>query len=145
MRDLVSNMTIAKGVNQTLTGATPGTSRAIDTRAFDGLAVYMQTGTVTAAGTAGITFKIQHSDTLVGSDFADVPAIEQKGAIAAVTSNDDDDLLVPGGISYLGNKRYVRVVSTGSTNTNAIVRAIFVLGKPHRAPTTPVGATLATT
>ena len=145
MRDILSNMTIAQGANQTLSGATPNNSRAIDVRGFDGLTVYAQTGTVTAAGTGGFSVKIQHSDTLVGADFVDVPALEQKGTIAAVTSNDADDIIAPGGISYLGNKRYVRTVYTGTTNTNAVVRTLFALGKPHRAPVTPVGATLATT
>jgi hypothetical protein len=145
MRDILSNMQIAQGANQTITGAADTAGRAIDTRGFDALTVYAQTGTVTVAGTAGFSVKIQHSDTLVGADFVDVPALERKGAIAAVTDNADDDLIIPGGISYLGSKRYVRAVFTGTTNTNAVVRSVFVLGKPHRAPVTPVGATLATT
>ena len=146
MRDVLSNMQIAQGANQTLSGVTPNNSRAIDVQGFSGLNVYLQTGTVTDAGTAeGFSIKIQHSDTLAAADFVDVPAAEFNGAIPAVTSDAADDITAPGGISYVGNKRYVRAVLTGTTDTDAVVRVLFALGKPHRAPVTPVGATLATT
>jgi hypothetical protein len=146
MRDILSNMTITQGAPQTLSGTTPNASAAIDVRGYDALTAYLQTGTVTDAGAAaGFSAKIQHSDTLVGADFVDVPADEQKGAISDVTLDTADNITVPGGVSYLGNKRYVRTVITGTSGTNAVVQALFVLGKPHRAPTTPVGATSATT
>ena len=144
MRDMVSNIQIVQGVPQTITGAADTAGRAVDVRGFGGLGVYMQTGTVTVAGTAGFSARIQHSDTLVGTDFVDVPAAEREGSIAAVTADASDNITAAGGITYLGSKRYVRTVFTGTTNTNAVAQALYVLGKPHRAPTTPVGATLAT-
>lgn len=145
MRDMLSNVQLVRGALQTLSGVTPNASAAVDVRGFGALTAYLLNGTVTDAGAAaGYSVKIQHSDTTVGADFADVPADEQKGTISDVTLDTADDILAPGGISYLGNKRYVRMVVTGTTGTNAIVSALFLLGKPHRAPVTPVGATTAT-
>ena len=146
MRDILSNMTLTRGAVQTLSGTTPNASAAIDVRGYDALSVYLQTGTVTDAGAAaGFSTKIQHSDTLVGADFVDVPADEQSGTIAAVTVDATNNVNVPGGISYLGGRRYVRAVVTGTAGTNATVNALFALGKPHRAPVVAVGATVATT
>jgi hypothetical protein len=139
-------LTLTRGAVQTLSGTTANASAAVDVRGYDGLTAYLQTGTVTDAGTAaGFATKIQHSDTLVGTDFVDVPADEQAGALAAVTADAANGINVPGGISYLGNKRYVRVVCTGTSGTNATVNALFALGKPHRAPVAAIGATVATT
>ena len=146
MRDILSNIQMTVGAPQTLSGVTPNNSAAVDLQGWGALSVYLKTNTVTDAGDAtGFSIKLQHSDALVGSGFVDVPAAEIKGTIAAVTLDTADDIIAPGGLSYLGVKRYVRAVVTGSTLTNAVVTPLFVRGKPAQAPVTPVGATVATT
>lgn len=145
MRDLISNNQFVRGANQTLSGTTPNASALIDTRGFSGATLYLMTGAVTDAGTtAGFTMKLQHSDTTAAADFVDVPAAQKLGDDLTVTSDDDDNILV-GGIGYVGIKRYVRAVITGTTGTNAVVNVLAHLGKPHRAPVAAVGATTAAT
>lgn len=143
MRDGISNIQVVKGAQQTLSGTTPNNSQAFDVRGFGSAAFDLHTGVVTDAGAAaGFTMKLQHSNTLTGSDFADVPALEVAGSVQ-VTS-DDADNVIAGSIGYLGNKRYVRAVVTGTADTAAVVFVVGNLGKPHRAPVTRVGTALAT-
>lgn len=144
MRDGLSNTQIARGANQTLSGATPNNSRAFDVRGFNAVTFDLHTGTVTAAGTGGFTMKLQHSDTLGGADFADVPAAQVIGTAPVVTSNDDDNVIA-GSLGYVGIKPYVRAVITGGSGTDAVVFVVANLAKPHRAPVARVGASLATT
>ncbi len=150
MRDMISNMQLVRGALQTLSGTTPSASALIDRRDFSSLTVYLETNTVTDAGDAtGFTMKLQHSDTVVGTSFVDVPDLElmpnsSGGRTVTVTADTNDDVLV-NGVGYLGSKRYVRAVCTGSTGTIAIVQILAVLAKPHRAPTATVGATVAST
>jgi hypothetical protein len=144
MRDGLSNIQEVKAANQTLSGVTPNNSQAFDVQGFSRARFTLQTNTVTAAGTAGFTFKLQHSDSLVGSSFADVPAAERLGTAPTIESNDDDDI-IGGSVAYIGNKRYVRAVVTGTTNTNAVVHMRAVLTTPARAVVAPVGTALATT
>lgn len=145
MRDLISNNNMTRGALQTLSGTTPNASALIDMQGFAGLTAYLLTGTVTDAGdTAGFTMKLQHSDSVVGTSFVDVPADELIGSTVSVTLDTQDDLVV-GGIGYAGKNRYVRAVFTGTTGTNAIVSVLFHRGKPRVAPTTQVGSTTAST
>ncbi|HEV8035864.1 hypothetical protein [Yoonia sp.] len=150
MRDMISNVQVIRGAVQTLSGVTPNNSALIDRRGFDALTVYLETGTVTDAGTAdGFTMKLQHSDTTDASDFVDVPtagllANSDGGTTVAVTV-DATNGVIAGGVGYVGGKRYVRAVVTGTTGTNATVQALAALGKPHRAPVATVGATTAAT
>ena len=149
MRDMISNTSKGRSPNQTLSGTTPNGSQAIDRRGYDALTAYLETGTVTVAGTAGFTMKLQHSDTLVGSDFADVPTAQlipnSAGGTTITVTADADDTILANGIGYNGIKRYVRALITGTTNTNAVVHVLWDLGRPHRAPVPTVVATLATT
>jgi hypothetical protein len=145
MRDLISNNNMTRGALQTLSGTTPNNSALIDMQGFAGLTAYLLTGTITDAGdAAGFTMKLQHSDSVVGTSFVDVPADELIGANVSVTLDTQDDLVV-GGIGYAGKNRYVRAVFTGTTGTNAIVSVLFHRGKPRVAPTTQVGSTTAST
>ena len=150
MRDMISNQRLIQAAPQTLSGVTPNNSALIDRRGFDALSVYLQTGTVTDAGTAsGFTMKLQHSDTTAAADFADVPASglvpNSAGGTTITVTDDAADNVTAGGVGYVGGKRYVRAVFTGTTNTNAVVQVLAVLSKPHRAPTATTGATTAAT
>lgn len=150
MRDLISNIRLIRGAVQTLSGTTPNASALIDRRGFSSLAVYLETGTVTDAGTAsGFTMKLQHSDTTAAADFVDVDNSDLipnslGNRTVTVTADSDDDILA-NGVGYVGNKRYVRMLVTGTTGTNAEVQMLGVLGNPATAPTTSVGSTTAAT
>ena len=145
MRDLTTTLQFIRGAAQTLSGVTPNASAAFDVRGFDAANFYLSTGTVTDAGTvAGFTMKLQESDALVGADFTDVAALDLVGANVAVLLDTADDLIA-GVQGYVGNKRYVRAVFTGTTLTNAVVFVNAIMGRPHRAPVTTVGTTVATT
>lgn len=145
MRDGLSNTQVRRGANQTLSGTTANNSRAFDVLGFSTATFDLHTAAVTDAGTAdGFTMKLQHSDTLAASDFADVPALEVIGTAPAVTG-DGDDNIIAGGLGYAGAKRYVRAVITGTTGTNAVAFIVASMGKPHRAPVARVGASEATT
>lgn len=145
MRDGLSNTQVIKAAQQTLSGVTPNNSQAFDVRGFSTATFDLQTGVVTDAGTAdGFTMKLQHSDTLDADDFVDVPAGEVIGDAVAVTS-DAADNVIAGSQGYVGVKRYVRAVLTGTTGTDAVVFIVGNMGKPHRAPVARVGAALATT
>ena len=150
MRDMISNTQIIRGALQTLSGTTPNNSALIDRRGFDALTVYLVNGTITDAGTAsGYTMKLQHSDTTAAADFVDVPTAQlvanSDGDTTVTVTSDTADDTIGGGVGYVGGKRYVRTVTTGTTGTNAIVSTLACLGRPHRAPTTTVGATTAAT
>lgn len=144
MRDGLSNIQVRRGANQTLAGTTANNSQAFDVRGFSTATFDLHTGAVTVAGTGGFTMKLQHSDTLEASDFADAPALQVIGT-APVVDSDDDDNIIAGGLGYVGAKRYVRAVLTGTTDTNAVAFIVASMGKPHRAPVDRVGAADATT
>ena len=145
MFDILSDLNITRGANQTLSGATPNNSALIDMQGWEALTVYLENGTITDAGTAdGYTMKLQHSDTTAAADFVDCAAGEIIGSNVQVTS-DDADSTIGGGIGYRGNKRYVRAVVTGTTGTNAVVHAVFLRGRAAIRPVATVGATTAAT
>jgi len=150
MRDMISNQTILRGAPQTLSGVTANNSALIDRRGYNSVTVYLATDAVTDAGTAaGFTMKLQHSDTTVGTDFVDVPAVGLvaglSGSTTVTVTLDAADNVIAGGVGYVAGKRYVRGVVTGTTGTDAIVNVLAVLSKPSQAPATIVGATTAAT
>jgi hypothetical protein len=146
--DILSDFNLTRGPNQTLSGVTPNNSQAVDMKGFEALTAYLETGVVTDAGTAdGFTMKLQHSDTLVGTSFEDVPAALVKVGGSVTVTDDADDTIVSGGIAYFGGKRYVRAVFTGTTDTDAVVHVMWLRGRSSSIsrPVPTVGATVATT
>lgn len=142
--DLKSDLTIAVGVNATLSGATPAAGNIVDLQGYAACAFAFFTGAVTDAGTtAGFTIKLQESDTTADSDFGDVATADHTGTLT-VTSDDDDTVPV-GLIGYTGQKRYVRAVVTGTTGTNAVISGVAVLGKADYGPADDVAANIAAT
>lgn len=124
----------------TLSGETPGATQWVDLEGFEACTLILRAATITDAGTAdGFTLQVQHGDTLAAADAANVT-----GSSAQVTSNDDDDKIVAV-ISYVGDKRYVRVNGTGTTGTDATYLVTAILGHPEYAPTTAIGTSLAAT
>ena len=147
MRDLKSNIQLVHLGSITLSGTTPGASAWVDLRGFDSAAIVLMTGTVTDAGTAsGFTFTAQHSDLTTTASAASVVAAETTdGSISLTVTADADDNKVIGAVGYRGAKRYLRLNGVGTTGTNAVVKVLAILNKPHRAKTTFVGTAVAAT
>lgn len=144
--DMRSDTTVAMGINATLSGTTPAAGNIVDVRDFQAATFCLTTGTVTVAGTGGIGVVVQESDTTVAADFAAVADADLLGLESelAITSNDADGLAV-GCIGYRGTKPFVRVVATGTTNTNAVVAGIWTLQGPRYAPKGNAAANIAAT
>ena len=148
MRDNISNTQSVLLGHASLSGVTPLASGWFDAQDFNALAIEVQTGAVTDAGTAaGFTGTMQHSDTTAAADAADITAAESTdGATISVTvTSDSDDNIIAGVIGYNGGKRYVRINYVGTTGTDAIVRTLARGGKPSIAPTTYIGTSVAAT
>jgi hypothetical protein len=121
--DMRNNAEFGLGLSATLSGVTPSAGNWIDMQGWEALTFTVSTGTVTDAGTAsGFAFEVQESDTTAAADATAVVDADLVGLESAltVTSDDADDTLV-GSIGYVGGKRYVRIVATGTTGTNAVV------------------------
>lgn len=110
-------------LSATLSGTTAAAGDWIDMQGWVGLTLTVSTGTVTDAGTAsGFAFEVQESDTTAAADATAVADADLIGAEADLTVTDDaDDNVMVGSIGYRGEKRYVRIVATGTTGTNAAV------------------------
>lgn len=121
--DATNNTEAAFGMLATLSGTTPSKGNIIDMQGWGSLDFHVQTGTVTDAGTAsGFSFEVQESDTTADADFAAVADADLIGVESDLTVTDDtSDNIVVGKIGYRGDKRYVRIVATGTTGTNATV------------------------
>ena len=121
--DMRNNAEFGLALSATLSGATAAAGKWIDMQGWEALTFSVSTGTVTDAGTtAGFAFEVQESDTTAAADATAVADADLIGTEAALTVTDDDadDTLV-GSIGYRGSKRYVRIVATGTTGTDAAV------------------------
>lgn len=123
-----NNAEYAKGLSATLSGATPAKGNIVDMQGWGALTFVVQTGTVTDAGTAsGFSFEVQESDTTADADFtavANADLIGLESALTVTSDTADDDII--GSIGYVGSKRYVRIVATGTTGTDAYVAAVAI-------------------
>lgn len=132
----------------TLSGATPANTSLVDMQGYEGLTVALLNATVTVSGTGGFTLKLQHSDSTVAGSFVDCTANDviptAAGAITISSTADTDDDIFVNSIGYRGNRRYVRAVVTGTTNTNAVVVVIGVRA-PNGNASAPVAAVTAPT
>jgi acetyl-CoA carboxylase beta subunit len=121
--DMRNNAEFGLGLSATLSGTTAAAGDWIDMQGWEALTFSVSTGTVTDAGTtSGFSFEVQESDTTAAADATAVADADLVGLESALTVTDDDadDTLV-GSIGYVGGKRYVRIVATGTTGTDAAV------------------------
>lgn len=140
--DIESDLTVAVGINATLSGTTPAKGNVIDTQGYEALCFALMTGTVTDAGTAaGFTVSLEESDTTVNADFAAVAAADHTGDLT-VTSDTDDGVPV-GKIGYKGTKRYVRLSAVGTTNTAATILGMAILARTNYGPADDIAANIA--
>lgn len=132
----------------TLNGTTAVASAAVDLQGFNAADIAFINGTITDAGAAaGFTVKLQESDALVGTGFTDVAAADAvNGTVSTTTTADTDDDKLTAVLGYVGGKRYLRVVGTGTT---ASAGDVYVLARRSKSslsrPNTIVGASTATT
>ena len=145
--DMRSETTTAFGISATLSGTTPAKGNIVDVTDYQAATFAMQTGTVTDAGTAsGFSVEIQESDDTADSNFSAVADADLVGAETDLTvTSDDDDSVAVGSIGYIGTKKYVRAVVTGTAGTDAVVNGVWVLQKPRYAPKGDAAANVAAT
>lgn len=147
MRDMLNNKQVVHLGNLALSGTTPAASDWVDLRGFDACTLIAVSNTITDAGTAsGYTLTVEEGDDDTAAGATDVAADDMVNGIQTITEvTDGDDDTVSGVVGYIGRKRYVRVNAVGTTLTDADVSVFAVLNKPHRAPTTAVGTSVAAT
>lgn len=115
-------------LSATLSGTTPSKGTLVDMQGFESVTFVVSTGTVTDAGTsAGFGFEVQECDTTADTSFTAVADGDLIGLESALTVTGDtqDDKLI-GSIGYRGSKRYVRIVATGTTGTNAYTNVVAI-------------------
>lgn len=101
----------------------------VDLQGFDAATVCITTGVITD-GTH--TISLQESDD--NSTFTNVVAADLLGTAPAIATTDDNVVFRFG---YIGNKRYVRVVTTvASATTGGIYDAVVIRGRAHINPVT---------
>lgn len=147
MRDNVNNTQMVFLGTLALSGTTPAASKWADLRGFDSASIIVKTNTVTDAGTAeGFSFVIQDGDDTTAAGASAVADSELLGSESdlTVTVDTDDNKLI-GAVGYVGNKRYLRIVGTGTTGTDAGVDIYAMLQHAAQAPTTFVGTSQAAT
>jgi len=146
-RDGKSELQLVHLGNLALSGTTPAASAWVDTREFDKVTLLPVANTITDAGDAdGIVFEVEESDTTAASDATAVDAEQLLGAESDLTiTADTADDSITGGIGYIGSKRYVRLVATGSTGTDADVTVVAITGDASYEPRDFVGTSVAAT
>ena len=145
--DMRSDTTTAFGISATLSGVTPAAGNIVELTDYAAATFLYQTGAVADAGAAGgFTLEVQESDTTAAADFTAVADADLVGTEAALAVTDDTtDSVAIGSIGYIGTKKYVRVVVTGTTGTDAIVNGVWALQKPRYAPKGDAAANVAAT
>lgn len=126
MRDLASNIGVVLALSPAVQAATIK-GNSIDVRDFDSAAIVINTGAI--AGSGDYTAKMQESPTTTDGDFTDVAAADLVGALPASLTADGSFKQ-----SYVGNKRYIRVVVTKNSGTSIAAGAVAVLSRPHLSP-----------
>jgi hypothetical protein len=145
--DEKNNVTVAFGIGATLSGTTPAAGNIIDLKDHEAATFCLLTGTVTDAGDAnGFSVEIQLSDSSAAASFVAVPNAELAGLESALqVILDTADNVPVGSIGYVGSRRYVRAVVTGTTGTNAVVNGLWVLSRAKLSPPATVAVNIAAT
>lgn len=126
MRDIASNVGVKNALSPAVQAVTIK-GNAIDTNGFDAVAFVVNTGAIASAG--DFTAKVQESDTTTDGDFTDVVAADLVGTLPASLTADGTFKQ-----SYIGHKRYSRVVLTKNGGTSIAAGAVAVLGHARNQP-----------
>jgi len=139
MKDLIHDLLPVSTLTPILGHTTAhGTGVGVDLAGFDGAAMLAHVGISGDTLAAGLkwTVQFQESDTMTPGDFADIAAADLLGGANAVVIDDaaEDDVVIAR--SYIGAKRYVRILFTQTgTHTNGTpISAVIIKGKPRHAP-----------
>jgi hypothetical protein len=133
--DMKSDISVTGAAALTVTTAAVN-GQYVDMQGWEALTVAAHMGAISNAG-SGVSFKLQHSDAVGTGTFEDCSADEVIGSVPAI-DNTDQENLTRGTIGYRGNKRYVRLVATGSASANAIVTPVYIQGR--KTTSRPVAA-----
>nr|WP_299500416.1 hypothetical protein [uncultured Rhizobium sp.] len=126
MRDIAHNLGVVQALVPQVLAATD-TSAAIDLLGFNSAMVVINTGAIVSSG--NFTAKLQESDTTTSGDFTDVAAADLIGTLPAV--------LLASSVakqSYIGNKRYLRLVTTKNSGTSIAAGAVIIKGDAASKP-----------
>lgn len=130
----------------TLSGTSAVASSLVDMQGFQALTVVVVAGTITDAGAAaGYTVKLQESDSTAAASFTDVAAADMVGDATFSNTVDTDDDKIVGVLGYVGHKRYVRAVATGTTASAGDLHPIGIRGVAAVAPVTAIVTATAAT
>jgi hypothetical protein len=125
MRDLASNLKVLPALSPAVQAATVN-GVAIDMLGFGSAAFVLSTGAIVGAGAFAAT--LQESD-VSGSGYTDVAAVDQVGSFAATAVADTSAK-----VSYIGHKRYARLVLTKASGTSIAASAVAILGDATSRP-----------
>jgi len=125
MKDIYSDLGLAQGAVPAVLSATT-TDDGIDLQGFNAALVVVATGAIVSSG--DFTTKLQESDT-EGSGYTDVAAADLLGEFPA--SLEASSVVKVG---YVGNKRYIRTVTTKNSGTSIAAAIVVVKGHASDAP-----------
>ncbi|MDU0339576.1 hypothetical protein [Bosea rubneri] len=125
MRDLASNIAVITALSPAVQAATVN-GVAIDTKGFGSCAFVLTTGAIAGSGEFGA--KLQESDAS-GSGYTDVDPAELVGAFEEDAFADATEK-----VSYVGHKRFVRLVLTKAAGTSIAAGAVAILGHAAERP-----------
>lgn len=126
MRDLASNIKVVTALSPAVQSATIN-GVAIDTQGFGSVAFVLNSGAIAGSGDFGA--KLQESDTSTSGDFTDVAPGDRVGSFDATASADSAET-----VSYIGHKRYARLVLTKAGGTSIDAGAVAILGNAEHRP-----------
>ncbi|MBB5046162.1 hypothetical protein HNR60_000904 [Rhodopseudomonas rhenobacensis] len=126
MRDLASNIGVVLALSPAVQAATIK-GNAVDLQDYESAALILNSGAIVGAGS--FAAKLQEADTTADGDFTDVPADLLVGVLPTALAADATVKQ-----SYIGHKRYVRVVVAKNSGTSVAVGAVFVLGHARNRP-----------
>lgn len=126
MRDLANNIGVVQALVPQVLAATD-TSAAIDLLGFNSASVIINTGAIVSSG--NFTAKLQESDTTTSEDFTDVAAADLVGALPTALAA--STVYKQG---YIGNRRYIRLVTTKNSGTSIAAGAVVVKGHADERP-----------
>jgi len=125
MRDLYHDFFAAYSILPAALGAAATTGDyIIDLQGFEGALIIVGTGVITV----DMPFQLMHGDDSALGDEEAVPDADLLGSEPTLLEATDNEIKTFG---YVGNKRYLRVDTTGGTG---IGWAVIVKGIPHHAP-----------
>lgn len=137
MRDLHNNIDVREALETiVVNNDTEGKGVGIDLKGYNAceFAVAVGQSGDTLSGSVLLALKLQHSDTDVDGDYADVAAADLLGGVSGANFGTIDDPAEDGvvvQVGYVGSKRFVRlIVDTTGTHTNGTpIGAVAILGR----------------